>query len=318
MSKARKLVKVIDLTGREIKRPSLFESNHKVVVSKGVYDEIVTLQEHCTRNNRNDSVDTGAMVELAGKLGLGLLSYWIKDNGDSYLDAVFSGFTTDSTNLDREGLRTLRRGVEHKGSIEFVVDLLLEDKYSTKEEIAFELKKHGFCKDMLKDKMPGYVTRLVRKVEKLGYIVNNLSNKRYVIKGASEELLNLMKETKERGEVMSKKSSKKPVAKEVAKEVVKETPKKEVAKKEVVKKAAKKEVVKKESIRDFVIKVLKQKATTKRELAEQIIKSGLTTSTEIDPVIKYLNVMFYKFRKNNVGLKCKLSGDKNHIGYFSM
>jgi hypothetical protein len=65
------------------------------------------------------------------------------------------------------------------------------------------------------------------------------------------------------------------------------------------------------TIGEFVTQKLTSGEHTKRQLAQAIIKAGLTQSTEENAVIKYLNVMFYKMKKRGVNLKRK---DKSKDG----
>ena len=56
-------------------------------------------------------------------------------------------------------------------------------------------------------------------------------------------------------------------------------------------------------IREFVLDQLRQCSQTKEQLAEKIIKSGLTSLTEIENVVRCLGVMFHKIKCDGINLK---------------
>jgi hypothetical protein len=269
------------------------------------------------------------MIELAKRLKRPDVAAWISENEDDYVDGVFRGFVTESRleiekerkkrqleHLNVDQVREIHRKSENNGSKigkSLIKNALLTHRFIHREQLIGILIQEKVSKSFPSARR--YLNRILTMLRKEGYNITKNKNY-YTVQGVSKKILaecqsQVEPQTQAEQPPAKKENEEMARRKNTKKQAAKAKTSKAKAKKGNGKAKAKSDKKSGPTIGEFVTQKLTSGEHTKRQLAQAIIKAGLTQSTEENAVIKYLNVMFYKMKKRGVNLKRK---DKSKDG----
>jgi len=251
-----------------------------VIVSKGLYDEIMMLSKR--------GIDK-AMAE-SKELNLRLAHTWISRYPDKYNYGMAYGFfahigADESVSCFKDGVLQEFDDTPYG----FVLSRLCDGYLKKSETVNLLTAKYKKSKNRARAIFNG----VIRDLRNNGCIIGILKGDKFALKFVPSDITK--DQEGERIMSKSKKNSKSKTSKKVA-------PKKDAPKKPKAEKESKPKV---ETIRSVIEGKLRSGKFTKQELVEVITTSGLSKKATPESAVKYLNLMFYKMRKSGIDLQCK-------------